>query len=141
MSWIYFKVGLSQFLTGRNNEFLKFSIEKWVVENTVGIDVNQNHRSGLVFPAKALESITIAIDKHSKDITKILIFFNRCDKNKRKFKNNIVYFLFIAVDDEMLIVFKRSQNGGQKERTQRWGALAFADKDDGFLHEHSSNEK
>ena len=117
MSWIYFKVGLSQFLTGRNNEFLKFSIKKGVVENTVGIDVNQDHRSGLVLPAKTLESITIAIDKHSKNISKILILLNRCDKNKRKFKNNIVYFLFIAIDDEMLIVFKRSQNGSQKEST------------------------
>ena len=117
MSWIYLKVGLSQFLAGGNNEFLKFSIEKGVVKNTVWVDINQDHRSSLVFPAEALESIAIAIDKHSKNITKILIFFNRCDKNKRKFKNNIVYFLFIAVDDKMLVVFERSQNGGQKERT------------------------
>ena len=111
MSWIYLKVGLSQFLARRNNEFLKFSIEKGIVEDTVGIYVNHDHRSSLVLSAKAFEAITIAIDKHSENITKILILLDRCDKNKRKLKNNIVYFLFIAVDDQMLIVFERSQNG------------------------------
>ena len=96
---------------------LEFFIEHGIIKYAIGVNIHHNKWACLVLSTEPFKSIAIAVYKHFKNIAEICIFLDGDHQDERELEHYVVYFLLIAVYNEMLVVFERRQYCSQKQRT------------------------